>query len=80
MCVILNWKFYVGHTKLEVYDLASAVYRAISECLLFRIASSVLFWRFTTLPKFPDLQDILVILVGCTWPVSSHILFRGTTP
>jgi len=56
--------------NLKVYNLASAVYHAISEYLLFRFASSVLIWRVTTLPKFPHLQDILVILVGCTWPVS----------
>ena len=63
-------EFYVGHIKLKVYNLASAVYHTISECLLFRIESSILFWLVTTLPKFPHLQDILVILVGCTWPVS----------
>jgi len=65
MCVILNWKLYVGHMKLKDDNLASDVYHAIPGCLLFRIASSVLFWRVTTLPIFPNLQDILVILVGC---------------
>jgi hypothetical protein len=69
---VRNFKLelYVGHMKLKVYNLASPVYHALSECLLFRIASSILFWRVTTLPKFPHLQDILVILVGYTWPVS----------
>jgi len=38
-------EFYVGHTKLKVYNLAPPVYHAISECLLFRISSSILFWR-----------------------------------